>query len=128
MNNSNDNEEIQLFYIQIVATIAFIGMLLVSIVLSYNEILKLEHKKTILSRKQERDYVVIDREGLLFIAIIYFYINSKNVEIAQMKGKNTKGLEYQKFAALIVIIASVISLYSTLFLENDISELENPEL
>ena len=70
---NNKNKEIKLINLSIIAITIFIITLLISLLLNYNEKLKLENKKLIFDEKQGIYISLINRTIVLIIALYFIY-------------------------------------------------------
>ncbi|MDD3267656.1 MAG: hypothetical protein PHC75_10825 [Burkholderiales bacterium] len=124
------NEEIKLLDIQMVATIIFIASLIISLLLIYNEKLKLLKLKTIFGNKEEQDINIINRIVVLILALVFLYANYKDYELS----KTPNELKYNSlelFSSCLITIASIIILYVVVNSEGedgDLISLQNPTI
>ncbi len=101
---------------------------MVSLGLSYNEILKLNKTTPIISSKMENNILISNRLLILIIGIGFLYINYIDRNIKQKYGKNLHDADAQITASVLSVIASIIVLNTAFSEENGETELENPEL
>lgn len=124
-----DLEEVKLLKAQMVLSVLAIVTVLVSLGLSYNEILKLNKTTPLFSRKMENDILISNRLLVLIISIGFLYIDYIDKNIKQKyKKNNLRDAQLQINASILSVIASIIVLYTAFDGENGEVELENPEL
>ena len=124
-----DLEEVKLLKAQMVLSVLAIVTVLVSLGLSYNEILKLNKTTPLFSRKMENGILISNRLLALIISIGFLYIDYIDKNIKQKyKKNNLRDAQLQINASILSVIASIIVLYTAFDGENGEVELENPEL
>ena len=106
---------------QMITTIIFILSLLVSLLITYNELLKLD-KKEFLSDSISKRIVIINKLLVAFLSLSYLYINYKFDKINP--SRNSK---LQIIASAITFGATLIVLYVVLDSNNIITNIENPD-
>lgn len=125
-SNYNLDEE-KLYYIQIFLSFCLIVSILISISLSYNEVLKLKGKR-LYSKKEEINILLFNRCFSTLIAVGYLIINV----IESKSSTNSKDVFHsnlQKNASVFNLIASLIVLYVAFDSNNlDFADFTNPEL
>lgn len=110
---NNNQKETQLLYIQIYASIIFIITILLSIILTYNNIKK---KKgcAFFSKFLENNLTIINRIIITFLVIVFTYINYEFYLISKQKN-NRDNLQRDEFiASIMTLIAGFILLYTTI--------------
>ncbi|MCI5701453.1 MAG: hypothetical protein MR266_01580 [Erysipelotrichaceae bacterium] len=126
---NNKNKEIKLINLSIIAITIFIITLLISLLLNYNEKLKLENKKLIFDEKQGIYISLINRTIVLIIAL-YFIYNSYIRQKIDNKDDFNSNLEL--LAAFLAFISSFIAFYIVFINLNnnkfDVSEVEEPTI
>lgn len=126
---NNKNKEIKLINLSIIAITIFIITLLISLLLNYNEKLKLENKKLIFDEKQGIYISLINRTIVLIIAL-YFIYNSYIRQKIDNKDDFNSNLEL--LAAFLSFISSFIAFYIVFINLNnnkfDVSEVEEPTI
>lgn len=126
---NNKNKEIKLINLSIIAITIFIITLLISLLLNYNEKLKLENKKLIFDEKQSIYISLINRTIVLIIAL-YFIYNSYIRQKIDNKDDFNSNLEL--LGAFLAFISSFITFYIVFINLNnnkfDVSELEEPTI
>ena len=126
---NNKNKEIKLINLSIIAITIFIITLLISLLLNYNEKLKLENKNLIFDEKQGIYISLINRTIVLIIAL-YFIYNSYIRQKIDNKDDFNSNLEL--LAAFLAFISSFIAFYIVFINLNnnkfDVSEVEEPTI
>ncbi len=122
MSNYNLNQT-TLFYLQILLSLLFIITLIISITLSYNEILKAKNKDVLYTEDLEKNILIFNRSLAVLINIGFLAINiiDKKVNTNQDKYANL-----QIDASLLTFISSLIVLY--IAIDNLKSKNENSEI
>lgn len=124
-----DLEEVKLLKAQMVLSVVAIVTVLVSLGLSYNEILKLNKTTPLFSRKMENGILISNRLLALIISIGFLYIDYIDKNIKQKyKKNNLRDAQLQINASILSVIASIIVLYTAFNGKNGEVGLENPEL
>ncbi len=120
-------EEIKIINEQMLATILFIGTLVVSLLLSYNRKEKLKGKNKIFTERQVRVISIANRVAVLAIVIFFFYIDNENIEVARLQKKDLKLLYLQELVETITIVTAILALYITVKSNNnEFVGIENP--
>ena len=107
---NNNKKETQLLYIQMYGSILFIITIIVSTILTYNNIKKNNNEKKIFSEYTENEINLTNRIVITILVIIFTYINYCFYQIN--KQKNKRNLSKQE------LIASILTLISGLILLN----------
>lgn len=120
-------EEIKALNLQIFGLVISLITLLFSILLTYNQKLKLEKKKTILNSVNSLTLSYINRILILAIAFLFLYINYKLFNISKKENEDLKSYILQIVASYLTIISAIIALYVvTLSSTETVSDVENP--
>lgn len=106
-----NNKEVNLLDIQIITTIIYIGSLVLSIYITYNDKLVLTKKKTIFTEKQAATYSIFNRSLVVVLTLIYLYISYQNNNIAKERGRNISATKLQLTASQLSFISTIIVLY-----------------
>ena len=115
-------KETQLLTLQIYASFFFIIAVIISIILTYNNILKRTQNKSLFNNQSENTITLLNRIALTIIAIIFTCINYGFFKISKEKNKGT--LQKEEFiASILTLIAAFILLYTTV--ESIINNTEN---
>ncbi len=113
---------------QIVATILFLGTIIVSLSLSIDRRQKILNKKAIYSNEKAQNIAIINRIIVVFIVLIYLQIDKENLDITKEKQNQTNLANLQIIAELITLIAALIALYITYNSKTEDISIENPEI
>lgn len=125
-------KEIQLLDIQIVATLFFILSLFISIILTYDEKLKLINNKGIFSNKEANQIALFNRILVVILALTFVYGNYQTEKIAEARKTQIKYLKLQLFSGELSLLSSLIVLYIVYKNQKNknfnVSDTENPIL
>ena len=126
-------KEIQILDIQIIATVVFIISLILSIILTYDEKLKLQTDKGLFSNKAARRISLFNRVLVVILALVFVYGNYVTEKIAEARQKeNVKYLKLQLLTGELSLIVALIVLYIVYKnQENEdfsVADTENPAL
>lgn len=125
----DNKEEIRLINIQMIASLLFIGTIVINTLLSYNERLQLENNPPLFDNDVQRQISLYNKIIILVLALTYFGIDIKNVEVSEEKRKDATSQKRQIFPAFLAILASLIILYNEKRnTTGGISQIENPTL
>lgn len=113
---------------QIIATILFLGTIIVSLSLSIDRRQKILNKKAIYSNEKARNIAIINRIIVIFIVLIYLQIDKENLDITKEKQNQTNLANLQIIAEIITLIAALIALYITYNSKTEDISIENPEI
>lgn len=105
-------EKIKLIDYQIVATVIFVITTISSIILLYNKKLDILNKKPIFNPKESKNINLFNSIIVLIIVLFLQYINYKNKEISEFEMKNIGPINLDINKTYLLIIVSLISLYS----------------
>lgn len=120
--------EIKLIDYEIIGTLLFIGTLFISVILSYNEKLRLEKKEPLFDNKTQKNILIVNKIVVLGIVIFFLYINYEHYKVALLKNEDTYNYKVQLIPSFLAILAALIILYLVLK-DNNISDIvDNPEL
>ena len=124
----NNKEEIKLLNIQLITSLIVIITVILSLVLTYNQKLNLENKKTIFNKKQTHNISYINRLTILITTIVFLIINYKLYQISKKEGEDLLVYNLQIIASILTTIASILVFY-VVSIEpsgDEISDVENP--
>jgi heme/copper-type cytochrome/quinol oxidase subunit 2 len=121
-------EEIEQLNIQIIVLLILIITTITSIILTYNQKLSLQNKKTIFTKKQTYNISYINRLIILITTIIFLIINYKLYQISKKEGEDLKVYYLQIIASLLSVIAAIIVFYVVSIKPSgdEVSDIENP--
>ena len=122
----NKKKEIKLLNIQILTSLTVIITVSVSVLLTYNQKLDIEGKKTLFTKKQTHNISYKNR--LVITTSIFLYINYALYKISKKEGEDLKVYYLQIIASILSLIAALIVFY-VVSIEpsgDEISDIENP--
>ena len=122
----NKQEEINAINIQLFALLLSLGSVIISIIITYNQKLDLKGNN-INDPKKIFNLTIFNRLLILFLSIIFLYVNYKLYKISKKEGEDLKPYILQIIASLLTIAASIIALYIvSLSTKENIVDVENP--
>lgn len=122
--NSN-KKETQLLYIQMYGSILFIITIIVSTILTYNNIKKNTNEKKIFSEYTENEINLTNRIVITILVIIFTYINYCFYQINKQKNKSNLSKQ-ELIASILTLISGFILLNTTIkSIENNINNINN---
>ncbi len=118
-----DLEEGTLLKIQFALTVLLIGSLLISLTLTYNEILKMNEDTPLYDENEEIEILSSNRVLALIISLLFLMVNikDKNLKIKYNQG-NLDDANKQIIAGILSFLASLIVLGTAIT-----GSVENPE-
>lgn len=120
--------EIKLIDYEIIGSLLFIGTLFISVILSYNEKLRLEKKEPLFDNKTQKNILIVNKIVVLGIVIFFLYINYEHYKVALLKNEDTYNYKVQLIPSFLAILAALIILYLVLKDSNISDIVDNPEL
>ena len=128
MNDINNNYQIKLTNYQLLGIFLFIITLFLSLLLTYNEKLKLEKKDIFFEEKTSLYISLFNRIIVLILAILFIYISYEREKVSEID--NDANLEL--LASYLSFFASFLALYIVIKNINnnnfDVSDVEEPTL
>ena len=124
----NKKKEINLLNIQLITSLTVIITIIISILLTYNQKLDIQKKKTIFTKKQTHNISYINRLTILITTTIFLIINYKLYQISKKEGEDLLVYYLQITASILSTIAALIVFY-VVSIEpsgDEISDIENP--
>ncbi len=125
-------KEADLLDLQILATIVYIGSLILSIYLTYNDKQKVLNLKKIFTEKQNLNLSIFNRVLVVVLTGIFLYASYENKELAKIKNEKLKNFDLQIYASWLSLIATIIVLYVIIDSQGSqysiISGITNPNL
>ena len=125
-------KEIKLLDIQIIATLFFILSLFISVILTYDEKLKLMNNRGIFSDKEANQIALFNRILVVILALTFVYGNYQTEKIAEARNTQTRYLKLQLFSGELSLLGSIIVLYIVYKNQQNknfnVSDTENPIL
>lgn len=122
--NNFDKKQLNLLYYQFYGSVIFIITIIISTILTYNNILKLKNEKTLLNTTSEKFITLINRIILTLITIVFTYINYGFYLLSKQK-KEATVQEEELLASILTLIAGFLLLDTTLKNINKRNEPEN---
>ena len=120
-------EEIKAIDIQLYAITFLIISGIISFLITYNQKLNLEKKKTIFNSKDSLKITKFNRILSLIIALVFLGVNIKLYDISKEEGEDLKSYILQIIASILVVASGIIALYVVTLSETEnISDVENP--
>ena len=124
--------EANLLDLQILATIIYIGSLILSIYLTYNDKQKVLNLKKIFTEKQNINLSIFNRVLVVILTGIFLYASYENKELAKIKKEKLQNFDLQIYASWLSLIATIIVLYVIIDSQGSqysiISGITNPNL
>ena len=126
-----NNKEIDLLNKNIFLSFLFIASVIVSLLISYNEKLEKEGKKTFFSNNTSTKLNLSNRVFAVFLVIGFLLINFDAYDYYKTKKVNLAPFRHQIYASLFTLISALIALY--VVLENlgdnfQVFNVENPNV
>lgn len=103
--------ETRLLDIQILATVLFIGSLLLSILITYNDKQIAKNEKPPLTNKQVANLSIFNRLLVVILSLVFLYINYKSRENAKEDNEEMWPFDLQICASELSLLATIIVLY-----------------
>ena len=123
----NKEEEIRAIDIQLFAIIFLIVSGIISFIITYNQKLDMENKKTIFNSKESLKITKFNRILALIIALVFLFVNIKLYNISKEEGEDLKSYTLQIIASILVVISGIIALYVVSLSETEnLVDVENP--
>lgn len=123
----NNKEEIKTINIQLFGIILSLFTIIFSLITTYNQKLKLKHKKTILNAEDSLKLTYLNRILIIIVGLIFLYVNYNLYEISKKQNEDLKSYTLQIIASYLTIISSLIAFYVvTLSNTETVVDVENP--
>ncbi len=121
--------QIELLSLQNLATLAFIGSLIISVYLTEDEKKDLLYNTNHHQSKKIQNLNTFNRILVVVLALIYLYVSLENEKIAKIKNLDLKNYKLQDYASILSLIGAGIALFSiSTNPQNGVSSVENPDL
>lgn len=104
-------KEENLLDLQIITTLVYIGSLILSIYITYNDKVTIANGKGFLNKKQNQNISIFNRTLVVVLTLIYLYISYENREIIEKKKGDRNAASLQVFASEISLVSTIIVLY-----------------
>lgn len=106
-----DSRNLNILKGQLIGSAAYIIVLILSIIILYNQILRVTGEDPFLEEETVSDLNILNKI-IVFILVLYFlYTAYENIEIAKSEKRDTTYLNLQLIASIITVISSIIVLY-----------------
>jgi uncharacterized membrane protein YbhN (UPF0104 family) len=100
---------------------------IISLLLTYNQKLEKQNKKTLFTPKQTLKITKINRITILIVTLTFLYVNYRLYQISKKEGENLTPYKLQITSSILVTIAGIITLYVILQSEKEtVADVENP--
>lgn len=115
---------------QMITSTIFIGTIIVSILLTYNERQNILNEEVLFNDEEADKITVINRSIILILFLTYFYLNYQDLKNCEVKGEDTYTTKLQLVPSMLSIIGGMIVLYIVIYNEKrnilNISSALNP--
>lgn len=129
---NTQKQEVDLLDLQLIATIVYIGSLIISIFLTYNDKLDVLNLKKIFTEKQNRNLSIFNRFLVVILTFIFLYASYETRRLAKIKGENIENFNLQVMASELSLVSTLIVLYVVIKSQGEqysiISGISNPNL
>lgn len=105
------DNEVELLNLQMIATILFIGSLIISMIITYNDTQISKKEKPILTNKQAANLSIFNRIFVVILTLIFLYINYQSRENAKKDNEELWPFNLQIYASELSLLATIIVLY-----------------
>lgn len=123
-----DLEESELIKLQILLSFVLLFTTIISIILSYDFLLKLEKKTPIYSEKESLDILIFNRTIMFIVSALFIYINIRDKNVKEKYNYEDEFADLQIDASLFNFIAAAIVLYVGVKSGSNITSGENPTI
>ena len=104
-----------------------LASIVISLILTYNQKLIKEDKKTLLSDKASYNLSLFNRVLILVLSFVFLYVNVKLFNLSKKEGEDLKSYILQIIASVLAVISGLIALYVVgLSTTENIVDVENP--
>lgn len=123
----NKKEELNAINIQLYTLIFFLVTTVISVLLTYNQKLSLEKKKTLFKSKESLKLTLFNRKLIVILSFVFLYINIKLYNISKEEGEDLKPYTLQIVASVLAIVSGLIALYVVSLSNTEtVADVENP--
>lgn len=127
MSKYHKKEEIGTIDIQLIALVITLLTTVISIIITYNQKLEIEEKKTIFTPKQSLKVTLFNRKLILILSFVFLFVNYVLLKISKEEGEDLKPYKLQIIASGLVIASGIIALYVVgLSSTENLADVENP--
>lgn len=129
---NTQKKEADLLDLQLIATIVYIGSLIISIFLTYNDKMDVLKLEKIFTDKQNRNLSIFNRFLVVILTFIFLYASYETRRLAKIKGEKIENFNLQVIASEISSVSTLIVLYVVIKSQGEqysiISGISNPNL
>lgn len=104
-------KEENLLDIQIITTLIYIGSLILSIYITYNDKVSIATGKGFLSKKQNANLSKFNRTLVVILTLVFLYISYENKKTIEKKKGDIQSASLQVFASELSLVSTLIVLY-----------------
>lgn len=123
----NEKEELNAINIQLYTLIFFLVTTIISVLLTYNQKLSLEKKKTLFSSKESLKLTLFNRKLIVILSFVFLYVNIKLYNLSKEEGEDLKPYTLQIVASVLAIVSGLIALYVVSLSNTEtVADVENP--
>jgi len=127
MSKYHKQEEINAVDIQLIALTVTLISTIISIIITYNQKLDLENRKTIFNSKEAFKITKFNRILILILGLVFLYVNTKLYKISKKEKEDLKTFTLQIIASILVVVSGLIALYVVNLSETEnLVDVENP--
>ncbi len=129
---NTQKQEADLLDLQLIATIVYIGSLIISIFLTYNDKMDVLNLNKIFTEKQNRNLSIFNRFLVVILTFVFLYASYETRRLAKIKGEKLDNFNLQVMASEISLVSTLIVLYVVIKSQGEqysiISGISNPNL
>ena len=111
---NTNSKEVNLLNIQLWTTVIYVGSLIISIALTYDDKQKTQNRNGLFSKEQSNKISIFNRSLVLLLTFAYLYVSYNNLNLAKQKNQKIWPFQLQLFSSELSTIASIIVLYVVL--------------
>lgn len=111
---NDTKKEANLLDLQMITTLIYIGSLILSIYITYNDKITVETGTGFLSKKQNKNFSIFNRTLVVILTLLFLYISYENRKIIEKKKGDMNAASLQVFASEISLVSTLIVLYVVL--------------
>lgn len=129
---NTQKQETDVLNLQLIATIVYIGSLIISIFLTYNDKMDVLNLDKIFTEKQNRNLSIFNRFLVVILTLVFLYASYETRRLAKIKGEKLENFNLQVMASEISLVSTLIVLYVVIKSQGEqysiISGISNPNL
>ena len=108
---NDQKKEENLLDLQIITTLIYIGSLILSIYITYNDKITIANGKGFLSKKQNAIFSKFNRTLVVVLTLIYLYVSYENRKTIEKKKGDIQAASLQVLASELSLVSTLIVLY-----------------